>query len=88
MCGGQLVFDKGVAFQNFIWTGNQTYLEDFGGVDATGYKPSTQCKYNPNPHGKEGAADKISKFDCGGEEGTSRVGSYLRSTSKSGKPWK
>ena len=39
MCGGQLVFDKGVAFQNYIWTGNQTYLEDFGGVDETGYKP-------------------------------------------------
>ena len=68
MCGGRLVFKKGVAFQNFIWTGNHAFLDHFGGVNATGYKPSLQCKYNPYPNGKEGEADKRSKFDCSGDD--------------------
>ena len=54
MCGGDLVYEKGVSFQKFIWTGDESFLEDWGGVDAFGYAPSKEndCKYNPFPGSK------------------------------------
>lgn len=77
MCGGNLVFSKGVAFQKFIWTGNETFLEPWGGVESFGNVPKKDCTYNPHPTrnkvGKKGKKKKTSesskdaarsKFEC------------------------
>ena len=69
MCGGELVFRKGVAFQKYMWTGNEEFLDEWGGVEAFGHVASKKCQYNAkSPKGglKKGKKAKggESKFEC------------------------
>ena len=46
-CGTATVTDKGIAFQKFIWTGNEDFLKPFGGIrnfGSTGNKTYKQPK--------------------------------------------
>ena len=54
MCGGDLVYEKGVAFQKFIWTGNDAFLEPWGGINSFGHVASKNCQYSPNAASKKG----------------------------------
>ena len=70
MCGGELVFRKGVAFQKYIWTGNEEFLDEWGGVEAFGHVASKKCQYNAElskgrglKKGKKAKGEE-SKFEC------------------------
>lgn len=69
MCGGALVYQKGVDFQKYIWTGDLKFVQ---GPDAFGHVANKDCIYDGTSKSKKRKLKKknlknketISKFVC------------------------